>query len=171
MLQGYESAVLNNRGVRSVTVFCESEVGRCLGVVIRSPTVQSWQDPGWWTHVPSLQVTAGPGGHERGFVVVTTDATLCPACSSTTREGYLSYLSEIACTLQPVNPRSTNRLNLRNELDSLGIRDSPERTAHHLPYPLKRTRPTTLVVAVTFGVVDTGSTSSGCPGPTIDGEE
>ena len=72
---------------------------------------------------------------------------------------------------EPVTPGSKNRLNQRNELDSLGIRDSPERTAHHLPYPLKRTRPTTLVVAVTFGVVDTSSTSPGFPRPTIDWEE
>ena len=105
---------------------------------------------------------------EGPFVAVTTDATLCPARSSTTREGYLTKLTGIACTLQPVNPRSTNRLNLRNELDSLGIDDFLERTDHHLPYPLRRTRPTTLVVAVTFGVVDTCSTSSGCLRPTID---
>jgi len=104
-------------------------------------------------------------------VAVTTDATLRPACSSTTREGYLTYLTEIACTLQPVNPRSTNRLNLRNELDSLGIEDFLERTDHHLPYPLRRTRLSALVVAVTFGVVDTCSTSSGCLRPTFDWEE
>ena len=73
--------------------------------------------------------------------------------------------------LRTRDSRIDNRLNLRNELDSLGIRDSPERTAHHLPYPLKRTRPTTLVVAVTFGVVDTSSTSPGFPRPTIDWEE
>jgi hypothetical protein len=57
--------------------------------------------------------------------------------------------------------RIDNRLNLRNELDSLGIDDFLERTDDHLPYPLRRTRPTTLVVAVTFGVVDTCSISTG----------
>jgi hypothetical protein len=72
MLQGYESAVLNNRGVRSVTVFCESEVGRCLGVVIRSPTVQSWQYPGWWTHVLPRQGVYDQQsiGEERVWVAV-----------------------------------------------------------------------------------------------------
>ena len=144
-------------------------VTQCLPSVTRSQRFHSWQNRGRWTHVPSLQVTVGPREQERGFVPVTTDETLCLACSSTTREGYLTYLTEIACTLQPVNPRSTNRLNLRNELDSLGIEDFLERTDHHLPYPLRRTRPTTLVVAVTFGVVDTCSTSPRCPRPTING--
>jgi hypothetical protein len=94
-------------------------------------------------------------------VAVTTDSTLCPARSATTREGYLTNLTEIACTLQPVNPRSTNRLNLRNELDSLGIEDFLERTDHHLPYPQRRTRLSALVVAVTTGEVDTCSISTG----------
>ena len=31
----------------------------------------SWQYPGWWTHVPSRQVTVGPREQERGFVAVT----------------------------------------------------------------------------------------------------
>ena len=31
----------------------------------------SWQYPGRWTHVPSLQVTVGPREQERGFVAVT----------------------------------------------------------------------------------------------------
>jgi hypothetical protein len=56
----------------------------------------------------------------RGFVAVTTDATLCPACSITTRDLYLINLTEIEWTLQPVNPRSTNRLNLRNEHELVG---------------------------------------------------
>ena len=123
MLQGYESAVLNNnRGVRSVTVFCESEVGRCLRVITRSREIQSRQYPGRWKHVPHRQVTAGPRGQERGFVAVTTDSTLCPACLGTTGDLYLINLTEIACTLQPVNPRSTNRLNLRNEHELVGNR-------------------------------------------------
>ena len=42
--------------------------------------------------------------------------------------------------------------------------------SHH-PYLLKRTCPTTLVVAVTTGVVDTCSTSPGFPRLTIDWEE
>jgi hypothetical protein len=105
-------------------------------------------------------------------VAVTTDATLCPACSGTIRVGNLTNLVDVSpMCFEPVTPGSKNRLNLRNELDSLGIRDSPERTAHHLPYPLKRTRPTTLVVAVTTRVVDTCSTSPGFPRPTIDWEE
>jgi len=57
----------------------------------------------------------------RGFVAVTTDSTLCTACSGTNREGDLTYLTEIACTLQPVNPRSKNRLNLRNEHEFVRI--------------------------------------------------
>jgi hypothetical protein len=52
-----------------------------------------------------------------------------------------------------------------------GIDDFLERTDHHLPYPLRRIRPTNLVVTVTFGVVDTCSTSPGFPRPTIDWEE
>ena len=71
--------------------------------------------------------------------------------------------------LRTRDSRIDNRLNLRNELDSLGIDDFLERTDDHLPYPLRRTRPTTLVVAVTFGVVDTCSTSPRCPRPTING--
>jgi hypothetical protein len=55
-------------------------------------------------------------------VAVTTDSTLCPACSITTRDLYLIKLTEIECTLQPVNPRSTNRLNLRNEHELVGNR-------------------------------------------------
>ena len=74
-------------------------------------------------------------------MAVTTDSTLCPACSGTTRDFYLINLTEIACTLQPVTPRSTNRLNLRNDMDLAGFRDSPERTVPDLPYPLRRTRP------------------------------
>ena len=58
----------------------------------------------------------------RGFVAVTTDATLCPARSSTTREGYLTKLTGIACTLQQVKSGSTNRLNLRNEHELVGNR-------------------------------------------------
>ena len=42
-----------------------------------------------------------------------------------------------------------------------GIDDFLERTDHHLPYPLRRIRPTNLVVTVTFGVVDTCSISTG----------
>ena len=42
-----------------------------------------------------------------------------------------------------------------------GIRDSPERTVPDLSYPLKRPRPTTMVVTVTFGEVDTCSISTG----------
>jgi len=42
-----------------------------------------------------------------------------------------------------------------------GIDDFLERTDHHLPYPLRRIRPTNLVVTVTFGVVDTCSISPG----------
>jgi len=55
-----------------VTVFCESEVGRCLGVVIRSPTVQSWQYPGWWTHVLPRQGVYDQQsiGEERVWVAV-----------------------------------------------------------------------------------------------------
>ena len=41
------------------------------------------------------------------------------------------------------------------------FRDSPERTVPDLPYPLRRIRLTTLVVIVTFGVVDTCSISTG----------
>ena len=41
------------------------------------------------------------------------------------------------------------------------FRDSPERTVPDLPYPLKRNRLSALVVAVTFGVVDTCSISTG----------
>jgi hypothetical protein len=63
--------------------------------------------------------------------------------------------------LRTSDSRIDNRLNLRNKLDSLGIDDFLERTDDHLPYPLRRTRPTTLVVAVTFGVVDTCSISTG----------
>jgi hypothetical protein len=63
--------------------------------------------------------------------------------------------------LRTRDSRIDNRLNLRNELDSLGIDDFLERTDDHLPYPLRRPRPTTLVVAVTFGVVDTCSISTG----------
>ena len=32
---------------------------------------QVWHYPGWWTHVPSLQVTVGPREQGRGFVAVT----------------------------------------------------------------------------------------------------
>jgi hypothetical protein len=52
-----------------------------------------------------------------------------------------------------------------------GIDDFLERTDHHLPYPLRRIRPTNLVVTVTFGVVDTCSISPGFPRLTIDWEE
>ena len=41
------------------------------------------------------------------------------------------------------------------------FRDSPERTVPHLPYPLRRNRLSALVVAVTFGEVDTCSISTG----------
>ena len=34
-------------------------------------TNQVWHYPGWWTHVPSLQVTVGPREQGRGFVAVT----------------------------------------------------------------------------------------------------
>jgi hypothetical protein len=43
----------------------------------------------------------------------------------------------------------------------LEIDDFLERTDHHLPYPVRRIRPTNLVVTVTFGVVDTCSISPG----------
>ena len=52
-----------------------------------------------------------------------------------------------------------------------GIDDFLERTDHHLPYPLRRTRLSALFVAVTTRVVDTSSTSSGCLRPTIDWDE
>jgi hypothetical protein len=73
--------------------------------------------------------------------------------------------------LRTRDSRIDNRLNLRNEFDSLGIEDFLERTDHYLPYPLRRNRLSALVVAVTFGVVDTCSTSPGFPRPTIDWEE
>ena len=63
--------------------------------------------------------------------------------------------------LRTRDSRIDNRLNLRNEFDSLGIEDFLERTDHHLPYPLRRNRLSALVVAVTFGVVDTCSISTG----------
>ena len=48
-------------------------VTQCLARITRSREVESWQYPGWWTHVPPLQVTVGPRGQERGFVAVTTE--------------------------------------------------------------------------------------------------
>ena len=63
--------------------------------------------------------------------------------------------------LRTRDSRIDNRLNLRNEFDSLGIEDFLERTDHHLPYPLRRNRLSALVVAVTFGVVGTCSISTG----------
>ena len=63
--------------------------------------------------------------------------------------------------LRTRDSRIDNRLNLRNELDSLEIDDFLERTDHHLPYPLRRIRLSALVVAVTTGEVDTCSISTG----------
>jgi len=63
--------------------------------------------------------------------------------------------------LRTRDSRIDNRLNLRNELDSLGIEDFLERTDHHLPYPLRRNRLSALIVAVTTGEVDTCSISTG----------
>ena len=68
-------------------------------------------------------------------------------------------------------PQIDNRLNLRNELDSLGIEDFFERTDHHLPYPLRRIRQRIPVMSLSFGEVDTSSTSSGCLRPKIDWEK
>ena len=63
--------------------------------------------------------------------------------------------------LRTRDSRIDNRLNLRNEFDSLRVEDFLERTDHHLPYPLRRNRLSALDVAVTFGVVDTCSISTG----------
>ena len=44
---------------------------KCLPSVTGARRVHSSQYPGWWTHVPSRQVTVGPMEQERGFVAVT----------------------------------------------------------------------------------------------------
>jgi len=49
-------------------------VTQCPASVRGFRRFQSWQYPGRWTHVPSQQVTAGPRGHERGFVEATGES-------------------------------------------------------------------------------------------------
>jgi hypothetical protein len=69
---GYRAHAIYHRPSRGPRL-PKALVTQCLPNVSRFPKVESWQYPGWWTHVPSRQVTVGPRGWGRGFVAVTTE--------------------------------------------------------------------------------------------------
>ena len=99
----------------------------------------------------------------RGFVAVTIDSTLCPACSATTRVGYLSNLNGGSpMCFEPVTPGSKNRLTQGENSEKIEVRPGkcclPERTKWNFPYPQKRNHepPSTVKVPMTKPRISTG---------------